>query len=156
MGLLGTIGRVASVAGAPFTGGASLAGLGLINQLEGGQDSGTVGNIAKLGLGALGSINAGRQQGQANELNQRAIQQAEADFAARQPFRDQLSESFANPAQREDLGDIFASENAFARPINRPELGQIPGQAPPQGPVQGPPLVRGRRGGSRSRTSEEA
>lgn len=114
MGILGSIGRF---------------GLGLI---PGGR---TALDVAQLGLGVIGTVQGARQQGQANQLSREAIEAARADQAARQPFRDRLTQSFDNPAQREDLGGIFASENAFARPIDRPELGPIGPQGPGLGPI---------------------
>lgn len=134
--------RLGATLAAPLTGGASLAALPAIDALEGGGGS-NLGNILQAGTGALGTIQGARQQGEANELQRRAIAQAEADFAARQPFRDRLTASFDNPAQRQDLGDIFGTENPFSRSLA--PIGQAPvGPAPQQqlGPISLPPGFR--------------
>ena len=89
-----------------------------------------VGPAIQLGLGALGTIQGAKQQGQANELDQRSIELAERDFESRQPFRDRLVASLDNPAQREDLGSLFQSENVFSQP----DLGPIGPQQPQLGP----------------------
>ncbi len=138
---LGDIARLGAIGLAPFTGGASLSALPAIGALSGGS---TLGNIAQAGAGALGTIQGARQQGQSNELQRRAIAQAEADFAARQPFRDRLSASFDDPAQRQDLGNIFGTENPFSRSI-RPEGQPIqlsPEQPQQLGPISLPPGFR--------------
>ena len=89
---LGTIAKLGGFALAPFTGGASIP----------------------IGLGVGGAIDAGQQQGRANQAQQEGLDAARADLAARQPFRDQLFQSLQNPAQRQDLSNVFGSENPFA------------------------------------------
>ena len=148
---LADIGRLGAIGLAPFTGGASLSALPAIGALSGGS---TLGNIAQAGAGALGTIQGAGQQGQANELQRRAIAQAEADFASRQPFRDRLTASFDAPAQRQDLGDIFGTENPFSRSIS--PIGPAPQAEVPQqqlGPISLPPGFRtiDERAGGRSR-----
>ena len=140
------LGNTAGGAAGGALGGLAGGALGGIGGLGGGGTLGTIGNIAQIGSAALGTIQGARQQGQANELQRRAIAQAEADFASRQPFRDRLSASFDNPAQRQDLGDIFGTENPFSRsisPIGPAQQGPIPqGPAPQLGPISLPPGFR--------------
>ena len=129
MGLFDILGPLATVGGlvaAPFTGGASIP----------------------IGAAIGGAIGSANQQGKANEITDEMLQRAQADRAARQPFRDQLMQSLQNPAQRQDLSSMFASENPFSRnigPLN-PSAPQTAGPvAPPQGGGGGGGLMGGVR-----------
>ncbi len=124
MGLfsLGNLAKLGGFVAAPFTGGASIP----------------------IGLGIGGALDAGAQQGRANEASQQALDAARQDMAARQPFRDQLFASLQKgPAQRQDLSNLFGSENPFAKtlgPLN-------PGAPQTTAPVAPPPQIdRGRTG----------
>ncbi|KKK87834.1 hypothetical protein LCGC14_2749250 [marine sediment metagenome] len=127
--------KLGATLAAPFTGGASLAALPLI---EG-------------GLGALGAIQAGQQQGRANEASQQALDFARQDIEARQPFRDQLFASLQQgQPQRQDLSSLFGSQNPFASelgPLNPAQQQMAAPIAPPQG------LPVSRRGGGSGRFS---
>ncbi len=126
MGLfsLGNLAKLGGFVAAPFTGGASIP----------------------IGLGIGGALDAGKQQGRANEASQQALDFARQDVESRQPFRDQLFASLqGGQPQRQDLSNLFGSENPFAQnlgPLN-PQAQQmtapvVPPQAPQQGPQQGP------------------
>ena len=117
MGLFSTLAKVGGFAAAPFTGGASIP----------------------IGLGIGGALDAGQQQGRANEAQEQGLEAMRQDLAARQPFRDQLFQSLQNPAQRQDLSGMFASENPFASalgPLN-PQAQQATAPVGPTGPPPG-------------------
>ena len=121
MGLfsLSNLAKLGGFAAAPFTGGASIP----------------------IGLGIGGALDAGAQQGRANEASQQALDFARQDIAARQPFRDRLFASLQQgQPQRQDLSNLFQSQNPFAQ-----SLGPLsPAQ---QQPIAPPPIApRPRRG----------
>ncbi len=130
MGLFDILGGAAKIGGfalAPFTGGASIP----------------------IGLGIGGAIDAGQQQGKANQASQQALDFARQDVEARQPFRDQLFASLQQgQPQRQDLSNVFQSENPFAQalgPLNptQPQAAPIaPQGAQPQGPQLPPDAAR--------------
>ena len=104
--------------------------------------------IAKVGLGLLGSFLSSKQQGKANRAQEEGLDFARQDIAARQPFRDQLFASLQQgQPQRQDLSNLFGSQNPFAQalgPLN-PEAQQT--TAPITPPIAAPIAQRLRRGG---------
>ncbi len=129
MGLfsLSNLAKLGGFAAAPFTGGASIP----------------------IGLGIGGALDAGAQQGKANKASQQALDFARQDIEARQPFRDQLLASLQQgQPQRQDLSNLFGSQNPFAS-----ELGPLnPAQPQMAAPIaQGLPVSR--RGGGSGRFS---
>ena len=123
MGLfsLSNLAKLGGFAAAPFTGGASIP----------------------IGMGIGGALDAGQQQGRANEASQQALDAARQDMAARQPFRDQLFASLQQgQPQREDLSNVFQSQNPFAQ-----SLGPLnPTQPQAMAPIAPPPIGGGRGG----------
>lgn len=120
MGLfsLGNLAKLGGFVAAPFTGGASIP----------------------IGLGIGGALDAGKQQGRANEASQQALDFARQDVQSRQPFRDQLFASLQQgQPQRQDLSNLFGSENPFAQ-----TLGPLNPQQQTMAPIA-PPVVQQRR-----------
>jgi hypothetical protein len=126
--ILGPLATIGGVVAAPFTGGASIP----------------------IGSAIGGALSSAGQQGKANEITDEMRAAARADMAARQPFRDQLTQSLQNPAQRQDLSSLFAgSQNPFAQ-----NLGPLNPTTPQMaGPIA--PSVRGRGGGGSGRFLRE-
>ncbi len=126
MGLfsLSNLAKIGGFAAAPFTGGASIP----------------------IGLGVGGALDAGAQQGKANEAQEEAMAAMRADLAARQPFRDQLFASLQQgQPERQDLSNVFQSQNPFAQslgPLNPEQPQAMAPIAPGAPPAQG----RGGRG----------
>ena len=126
---LGTIAKIGGFVAAPFTGGASIP----------------------VGLGVGGAFDAASQQGKANKASEEALEAARRDMAARQPFRDQLFSSLQNPAQRQDLGNLFQSQNPFAQ-----NLGPLnPSQPQATAPIGGGSGLFGGLGGVVQRFLDE-
>ena len=104
----------------------------------------------------LGTVLASKQQGKANKASQQALDFARQDVEARQPFRDQLFASLQQgQPQRQDLSNLFGSQNPFAS-----ELGPLnpaqPQMTAPIAPPQGLPVSRGGGGSGRfSRIRED-
>ena len=120
MGLfsLGNLAKLGGFALAPVTGGASIP----------------------IGLGVGGALDAAGQQGKANKASQQALDFARQDIEARQPFRDQLFASLQQgQPQRQDLSNLFGSENPFAK-----TLGPLNPQAQQTAAPIAPPPARGR------------
>ena len=121
MGLfsLSNLAKLGGFAAAPFTGGASIP----------------------IGLGIGGALDAGQQQGRANEASQQALDFARQDIEARQPFRDQLFASLQQgQPERQDLSNVFQSQNPFAQslgPLNPTQPQAMAPVAPGAPPVQG-------------------
>ena len=123
---LSTVAKIGGFALAPFTGGASIP----------------------IGLGIGGALDAGQQQGRANEASQQALDAARQDMAARQPFRDQLFASLQQgQPQREDLSNLFQSQNPFAQSLGPLNPTQPQAQAPITPMPIAPPARTRRRGG---------
>ena len=98
MGLfsLSNLAKIGGFAAAPFTGGASIP----------------------IGMGIGGALDAAGQQGKANEAQEEAMAAMRADLAARQPFRDQLFASLQQgQPERQDLSNVFQSQNPFAQSL---------------------------------------
>lgn len=96
---------------------------GTIASLTGGQSGGGLGSlfknpldIAKLGIAGAGLISANKASSKGNKI----ADQLAADNAAQSADRTKLRGLFMNqvgglPTARPDFGDLFASDNAFAR-----------------------------------------